>query len=127
MEKYLDATREQFMAFMALPIDKPLKMLNLLKFKDKVEGSDISGEEQYNIYMKAAIPFIKETEAEVIFYGSARFTLIGPEAAEWDKVILVSYPSRAHFVKMVTNENYPAALRIAALEDSRLIFCEEIG
>lgn len=115
------------MAFMELPIDKPLKMLNLLKFKDKVEGSNISGEEQYNIYMKAAIPFIKETEAKVVFYGSARFSLIGPEASEWDKVIIVSYPSRAHFVKMVTNGSYPADLRIAALEDSRLIFCEEIG
>ena len=125
MEKYLDGTKEQFMEFMQIPTDKPLQMLNLLKFKKQVEGTDLTGEQQYDIYMKAAMPFIKKTSAKVLYYGRANHTLIGPKGeTEWDKIIIVEYPTKQHFAQMVMQKDYPAQLRIAALEDSRLIFCD---
>lgn len=127
MEKYLDATREQFMEFMQIPTDQPLQMLNLLKFKKKVEGTDLTGEQQYNAYMKVATPFIENTNAKILFYGKANYALIGPKGElEWDKVIIVEYATKQDFVNMVTQKDYPAAMRIAALEDSRLIFCSPI-
>lgn len=127
MEKFLDGTREQFIEFMQLPVDKPIQMLNLLKFKKQVEGTDLTGEKQYDLYMKAALPFIKETNAKVLYYGKTNHTLIGPKGElEWDKVIIVEYPTKQHFANMATKKDYPADMRMAALEDSRLIFCTAI-
>ena len=102
MDKYLDLTKEQFKAFMALPIDTPLQMLNLLKFKDKVEGTDISGRDQYKKYMTATQPFFEKSNAKVLFYGNAKFTLIGPQELEWDKVLIVEYPTKNDFINLVS-------------------------
>jgi uncharacterized protein (DUF1330 family) len=127
MEKYLDGTEEQLLEFMKLPIEKPLQMLNLLKFKKQVEGTNLTGEQQYNAYMKAALPFIKNTNAKVLFYGKANYTLIGPKGElEWDKVIIVEYATKQGFTDMILQKDYPSEMRIAALEDSRLIFCTAV-
>jgi uncharacterized protein (DUF1330 family) len=127
MEKYLDGTEEQLLEFMKLPIEKPLQMLNLLKFKKQVEGTNLTGEQQYNAYMKAALPFIKNTNAKVLFYGKANYTLIGPKGElEWDKVIIVEYATKQDFTDMILQKDYPSEMRIAALEDSRLIFCTAV-
>ncbi len=124
MEKYLDLTKDQYQEFMALPIDVPLQMLNLLKFKDKVDDADISGSERYKEYMKATIPFFAKSNAKINFYGDVKFTLIGPPELEWDKVLIVEYATKNDFIKMITTEGYPSEMRKSAVEDSRLIFCE---
>lgn len=123
MEKYLDLTKEQYKTFMAMPIDVPLQMLNLLKFKTKVEDADVSGAERYKEYMKATVPFFQKSNAKVNFYGDAKFNLIGPQELEWDKVLIVEYASKNDFIKMITTEGYPSEMRKSAIEDSRLIFC----
>lgn len=123
IETYLDANKEQFKAFMALPVDGPLKMLNLLKFKSVVQASGKTGKETYKEYLEATKPFFAQVDAKITFYGTPQFSLIGPNDLEWDKVLIVEYASRQDFVKMVTMEAYPAELRKEALEDSRLIFC----
>jgi len=124
MEKYLDLTKEQYKVFMAIPIDVPLQMLNLLKFKEKVEGTDISGVERYKEYMKATVPFFEKSNAKITFFGNAKFTLIGPQELEWDKVLIVEYAHKNDFIKMISTEGYPSEMRKSAVEDSRLIFCE---
>ena len=50
-------------------------------------------------------------------------SLIAPEEEEWDDVVLVEYPSRDAFVKMVESAEYQAVSphRTAGLLDSRLI------
>lgn len=127
MEKYLDGSKEQFMEFMQLPTDKPLQMLNLLKFKKQVEGTNLTGEQQYNAYMKAALPFIKNSNAKVLYYGKANYALIGPKGElEWDKVIIVEYATKEDFANMVMQKDYPSEMRTAALENSRLIFCSAV-
>jgi len=120
---YISATKEQSIALATIPDEQPMQMLNLLKFKEITE-TDISGFEQYKLYMKAAAPFFEEANARVLFYGSAELSVIGPSELEWDKVLIVSYPSKKDFFKMATHPDYPTALRDAALEDSRLIFCK---
>lgn len=121
--QYLDATPEQIKAFMGLPVDGPLKMLNLLKFKPVVNATGKSGEETYKEYLKAAEPFFVQVNARILFQGEANFSIIGPTEKEWDKVLIVEYASRQDFISMVTAEGYPAHIRKEALEDSRLIFC----
>lgn len=122
MDKYLDMTKPQFDAFLALPIDKPIQMLNLLKFREGLDENGQTGVENYQTYSAAAFPFLKAANAKILYFGEAQSTLIGPES-EWDKVLIVEYPSKHDFLSMVTAENYPAKLRQAALVDSRLILC----
>jgi len=127
MQNHLDLNKEQFLDFIKLPIDTPLQMLNLLKFKSHVEETGVTGAEQYQTYMKATIPFFQKSNAKVLFYGSPKFTLIGPQGdLEWDKILIVEYPKKEDFINMITSEGYPSEIRKIALEDSRLIFCEPI-
>ena len=121
MKTYLGITEDQLRALRDYPEDVPVKMLNLLKFKEKVE--DTSGSEAYEEYLKAAEPFLLKSSAKLLFVGKTEISLIGPLEKEWDKVLVVEYPSKKHFFKMATAEGYPSHLRERALEDSRLILC----
>ncbi len=127
MQKYLDLTKEQFLEFIKIPVDTPLQMLNLLKFKSHVEETGVTGAEQYKNYMKETVPFFQKSNAKVLFYGSPKYTVIGPQGElEWDKVLIVEYAKKEDFINMITAEGYPSEVRKLALEDSRLIFCEPI-
>lgn len=121
---YFDLTKEQFESFVALPVQGTISMLNLLKFKSKVETTGLTGKEQYQKYMEAAYPYFMKVNAKITFQGKPQLTLIGPQTNEWDKVLIVEYSAKADFIKMITMPGYPAKMRVEALEDSRLIFCE---
>ena len=123
MKKYPDITREQFKLIVDWDNSRPIQMLNLLKFKTKIEGSEITGAAQYKKYMKAAMPFFQMVKAKVLYYGSPILSIIGPIESEWDKVLIVEYANKSDFLNMITAEAYPAHLRAAAIEDSRLILC----
>jgi uncharacterized protein (DUF1330 family) len=58
--------------------------------------------------------------------GKALRSIIGDES--WHTVILVRYPTRAHFVNMLADPDYQAIapIRAAALEDSRLVETEQL-
>ncbi len=123
-DKYVGVTPEQFQDFTTLPIEGSFQMLNLLKFKDKVEETGLSGAEAYGQYMNAVIPFFMASKAKIIYQGRPVFSLIGPEDTnEWDKILIVEYASKEDFLKMITAEGYPSKMRSQALEDSRLILC----
>jgi len=112
-------------ALLALPADEELLMLNLLKYRDNVEGASNSGAEVFRAYMKAAFPFLKQAKAEVVFFGKPQTILIGPEDETlWDDVLIVKYPSPGSFLHMVQAEGYPLEQRKRALQDSRLIYCK---
>ncbi len=124
-QSHLEINQEQFKAFVQLPLDTPVVMLNLLKFKDQVSETGLTGAESYKNYMKAATPFFAKAKAEVLYMGKPQMMLIGPQdETMWDKVLLVKYHSIADFLGMVQSEGYPSHLRAQALEDSRLIHCK---
>jgi uncharacterized protein (DUF1330 family) len=106
-------------------------MLNLLRFKEQADGIDtgVSGLEAYERYGAATGPFLEAVGGRVLQAAEARQMVIGPEALEWDMVLLVEYPSRAKFLEMATNPEYLKIHehREAALADSRLIACEAIA
>lgn len=124
-ESFLEINREQFKAFVQLPMNTPVVMLNLLKFKDMVPETGLSGAASYKEYMKQAAPFFARADAEVLFLGKPQTMLIGPENEElWDTVLLVKYKTISGFLEMVQAEGYPSHLRAQSLDDSRLIYCE---
>lgn len=122
MQKYIDPTRDQFKTIAASNIEGKLSMLNLLKFKEKV--GDLSGAEQYKLYMAAATPFFQKVNAKIVFFGKPIASVIGPTEVEWDKVLIVEYANKSDFINMLTAEGYPSEMRAKALEDSRLIVCK---
>ena len=60
-QSYVEINEQQFKVFVKLPSNTPVVMLNLLKFKDAVVETGLSGEESYKAYMKAASPFFMKT------------------------------------------------------------------
>jgi len=121
-QKYIGATGLQMKSIFTKEIDGPIQMLNLLKFKNEVNGK--SGEEQYKEYMKAAMPFFESSGAKIIYFGRSILSVIGPDEVEWDKILLVEYPNKQNFMDMAMAEGYPTQLRDDALEDSRLVLCQ---
>jgi len=111
----------------AVPADKPVIMVNLLKFKEVAAYKDgtagCSGKKAYGLYAQALLTLLKEIGAEVVYLGKVNGTLIGPADEGWDEVLLVKYPSIAAFTAMIDSPAYKAVVkhRTAALADSRLI------
>ncbi len=123
-EKYVEVTPEQIQGFSQLPVSGAFQMLNLLKFKEKVKGTEETGAEAYDKYLEAILPFFKASGAKVVYQGKSMLTVIGPNNhTEWDKILIVEYASKEDFLNMITTKGYPVALRNRALEDSRLIVC----
>ncbi|WP_052503398.1 hypothetical protein [Lacinutrix sp. Hel_I_90] len=99
-------------------------MLNMVKYKAFVPETGMTGKESYTEYMRQATPFFLKANAEIVFYGSPKHMLIGPEADPlWDDVLIVKYHSVSDFMAMIKAEGYPSELRTQALTDSRLIHC----
>ncbi|WP_298446993.1 DUF1330 domain-containing protein [uncultured Marinobacter sp.] len=109
------------------PKDQPVVMLNLLRFRDKADYSDDSGEcsgrEAYQQYMKEAAACVSAVGAEVIWSGRSVGSLIAPPDESWDQVLLVRYPSIDAFMAMIQSSEYKGVVkhRTAALRDSRLV------
>jgi uncharacterized protein (DUF1330 family) len=96
--------------------DGPLVMLNLLRFV--ADG----GRERYAQYAAAAQPFLAKVGAEVVYAGDGAAALVADPGQAWDAVLLVRYPDRAAFARMVTDPGYQAIipLRRAALAETVL-------
>ena len=110
------------------PDDGSIVMLNLLRFRDLAdygggEPSRVSGKDAYARYGKAVMPLLWEAGGQALWMGKVRAGVIVPEGESWDEVLLVHYPSRRAFMRMVRSDAYQAILhhRTAALADSRLI------
>ena len=128
----VDPTREQLTAFIGAQIDGPVHMLNLLRFRDVADYTDapdlapdgqISGRAAYDRYAEEVQPLLERVEAEVALLGETAPPVIGPDEETWDLALVVRYPKRDAFVRMVTSADYAALAghRTAAVADSRLI------
>jgi uncharacterized protein (DUF1330 family) len=125
----IEPTPEQFERLGESDDERPVLMLNLLRFKERADGVDaqdgISGAEAYARYGAAVAPFLKRAGGRVVLAMAASESVIGPLDGEWDMVLVAEYPSRRAFLRMTSDPEYLAihAHRAAALADSRLIAC----
>lgn len=103
----------------------PIVMVNLLRFKREADGIDAgaSGAEAYGRYGAAVAPLLEKAGGRVLSAAVCEESIIGPEAREWDMVLLVEYPSREAFLGMVSDPAYQEVVphRTAGVADSRLI------
>lgn len=121
-----------------IPADKPVVMINLLKFKAVTtypEGSPhspCSGEEAYlTRYVTAFSKFNEsvnpdEPNYKVLWLGRPQANMVAPPSGGkeiWDRVGIIWYPNFATFTRWVGSKEYqegPLIHRLAALEDYRL-------
>lgn len=131
----IDPTRDQVRRLRDTGRDGPVVMMNLLKFRDtahyppEMGMAPCSGREAYDRYQHAfTVAVAGISQAEVVYDGPCEQVFIGQpgtEASDWDKLLLVRYPSRQHFLAMMADDQYRDALvhRYAGLERTLLIQC----
>jgi uncharacterized protein (DUF1330 family) len=94
----------------------PVVMLNLLRYAD-------GGRELYAQYAEAlSATFLPRYGGEVLYAGDGSTALVADEGQQWDAVLLVRYPSREAFSRMVADPEYQqvTALRTRALTEAVL-------
>ena len=123
IENKILPNEEQLKGFTDEPEKGPIKMLNLVKLKDKAEyqdgrESDISGLEAYTIYGKEVVEHLNKVGAKLIFSGVVDRLMIGEADDMWDLVAIAEYPNRKAMLKMIMDPDYQesAKHREAALE-----------
>ena len=126
----IDPNPGQFKAAMEkIPVDTPIMMLNMLRFRDQANYSDkdeaktCSGIEAYQRYSDASFPKIKAVGGSIALYADVLTEMIAPDDEKWDKVFVVNWPSYQVFLDIVMSKEYQSTTfhRSAALLDSRLI------
>ena len=123
----IDPTRDSVARFVAaFPDAQPLVMVNLLRFRDQADDLDgrapRSGRAAYAEYSRQVMPLLAAVGGKPLWMGRAHASLVAPEGEAWDEVLLVQYPSREAFLKMIRSSEYRAIVhhRTAALSDARL-------
>ncbi|MEU1968629.1 DUF1330 domain-containing protein [Micromonospora sediminicola] len=112
----VDPVGRDLKAFLAADPDGPVVMLNLLRF---AEG----GRESYERYGAALREtFLPRYGGEVLYAGDGAPALVAEEGQAWDAVLLVRYPSRVAFSRMVADPEYQEVTRwrTVALEEAVL-------
>ncbi|MDH4105996.1 MAG: DUF1330 domain-containing protein [Gammaproteobacteria bacterium] len=126
MQAFFERTVRQLEA---VPPGQPLVMINLLRYREHAvyppgtDAAPCSGEAAYARYARSALGFVAGVGGRVVWRGKAQAMVLGPSSERWDDALLVEYPSREAFLKMIASPDYRAITihRTAALEDSRLI------
>jgi uncharacterized protein (DUF1330 family) len=136
-DHHVDPERAQFDAFKALPRDRVIHMLNLVRFKDRADyaddhelaGQGLSGAEAYAHYGRASAATFARVGGRIVWRGTMEAMVIGPDDERWDAVFIAEYPTSAAFMDMVTDPAYRQAVkhRQAAVETSRLIRCAPVS
>ena len=103
--------------------DKPIFMVNLLKFKEKAQYPDkretnLTGEEAYAIYSEEVAIHLAKVGGKPVFGGDVQRLMLGEVEELWDKVAIASYPSRKAMLQMISDPDYieSAQHRVAGLE-----------
>lgn len=94
--------------------DRPIYMLNLLKFKEKAEyedgrETDLSGAEAYAIYGKEVAGHLANVGGTPAFSASVESLRVGEVEELWDVAAIAMYPSRSAMVEMTSSPEYKAS------------------
>lgn len=91
--------------------DKPIFMVNLLKFKDKAEykdgrKSELSGRDAYMIYGRAVSELLPKFGGRAVFAADVTFLALGQVEELWDEVAIATYPNRRAMVEMSMSKEW---------------------
>jgi len=104
---------------------QPVTLLNLVRFREHaLDGFGVDGFSGIDAFERYGLLNAREGVdygGSVMWMGRGAVTVVGSE--RWDMAILVSYPTRQHFLDKMDDPKYQtiARIRSAALADSRLL------
>jgi len=132
VENHVYPTRERLETLLANPSDKPIVMLNLLKFRAKAvyedgRKTDLTGREAYMLYGEQMQKYVTKHGGRFIFSATIDQLVIGEVGDMWDVVALMEYPSAAAFAKIAMSPDVAefGVHRQAGLEGQLLIRVSE--
>ena len=111
VENAVTPNKEQLAGFLEGDTETPIKMVNLLTFKDKAEYADgretnLSGKEAYEIYTTEVQGHLEKVGGKTIFFGEVQRLMLGEVEELWDWVAIAEYPSRKAMLEMIMNPEY---------------------
>jgi uncharacterized protein (DUF1330 family) len=111
----VDPTGADLKRFLEEDQGGPVVMLNLLRFAAE-------GRASYDEYSRRILPFLERVGGEVLYYGDCSTVLVAPASHRWEAVLVVRYPSREAFSRMVADPEYQQIthLRSEGLEEAVL-------
>lgn len=128
---YINPSKEALESLLALPMNEPVYMLNMIRLKDEAEYQEDSkfadrgwtGSQAYAKYRQHAGAAVQRLGGKSIYEGIPQLTLIGPEQEQWDSIFIVYYPNVAALKALSEDPEYQAHAfhRGAGVFDSRLI------
>ena len=111
VENAVTPNEDQLAGFLEGDTETPIKMVNLLTFKDKAEYADgretnLSGMEAYEIYTTEVQGHLEKVGGKSIFFGEVQRLMLGEVEELWDWVAIAEYPSRKAMLEMIMNPEY---------------------
>ncbi len=118
-------TQEQIQTLMNGPADRPVVMVNLLRFKPVADAPDegLSGEQAYRVYADRMRAFVESKGGRFIWIGRVDSQVIDTGGEGFHMIGLVEYPSRQAFLAIATDPHVQeiGIHRAAGLESQWLI------
>jgi uncharacterized protein (DUF1330 family) len=94
----------------ALPDEGPVVMVNLVRLRERSLDGDGSGWDAYVRYSNGFMPLLKACGGTILWAGNPEGLAFGDLGdARWDYIVLVRYPSRADFLRIMTSPEYAVA------------------
>ena len=111
VENAVVPTPEQIQELIAEGHDRPIYMVNLLKFKEKAEyedgrGTELTGQAAYGIYGSEVVAHLAKVGGKVVIGGAVTGLRLGVVEELWDSVAIAMYPNRKAMFKMITDPEY---------------------
>jgi uncharacterized protein (DUF1330 family) len=97
---------EQIQALLTGSQERPVVMLNLLRFKERATAPDegLTGQEAYERYADQMTKLVVSRGGRVLWTGNVDGQVIGERAEGFHMAALVEYPSRKAFVEIATSK-----------------------
>ncbi len=111
VENAVVPTPEQFRGLGEAGHNRPIYMVNLLKFKEKAEYADaresgLSGQEAYAIYGAEVVAHLAKVGGKPVIGGQVTALRLGVVEELWDVVAIAMYPNRKAMLAMIMNPEY---------------------
>src|ERR1043166_2309088 len=118
-------TPEQIQHLLAGPPDRPVVMVNLLRFKPRADAPDdgVSGEQAYRRYAAPMQAFVESKGGRFLWVGRLDSQVIGTGGEGFHVIALGEYPSRQAFLAIATDPHVQeiGLHRVAGLESQWLL------
>ena len=111
VENAVTPTPEQIKELSEDGHDRPIYMVNLLKFKEKAEYEDgreteMSGQEAFALYTAETIAHLAKVGGKPVIGGRVTGLRLGHVEELWDSVVIAMYPNRKAMLAMIMDPEY---------------------